>query len=389
VNAGTGGDGSRRTATSPPSRVSERYPVPVVGNRRLSGPDSAKEVREFVLDLRSTPLTYQAGDALVVYPRNRPELVQEWLELTGHRGDSPVTLAGIGDTDLATALREHLEIAVPVPALLDFVATHTTSRELRRVIRGERSQRDRWLWGRQAVDVVADTGVQATAQEWCDTLTPLRERRYSISSAPEISPHEVRVLVSVVRYRAPSGTARTGVASGHLADSGLGQPVRVAIARSAGFAPPDNPETPMIMIGPGTGLAPFLGFLDARSARGHAGRNWLFFGEQHEVSDYYYRDELAELRRTGLLTRLDLAFSRDQRSKIYVQDRMRQHGAVLWRWLTEGARIYVCGDAARMARDVDATLRHIVAVHAGMSTEQADAHVRRLAADGRYLRDVY
>lgn len=374
---------------APVSRVSGTRSATLTGNRLLSSPGSAKEVREIIVDLADSDLRYETGDLLVVRPTNRAELVDEWLATTGLRGNTLVDLPQVGRAEFAVALREHLEIALPNPALLTFAADRGGSHHLRELLRGDRAHLDGWLWGRQCIDVIAETGARASAQEWCEVLRPLRERRYSISSAAEVSPRLIRTLVSVVRYTAPSGAARTGVASAFLADTPAGTPVRVAVARSAGFVPPTDPGTPMIMIGPGTGLAPFLAFLDARRAGGHTGRNWLFFGEQHEATDFHYRDELAELARSGVLTRLDTAFSRDQRAKIYVQDRMREHGALLWRWLCEGAVVYVCGDAARMARDVDATLRHVVAKHGELSPDQAGDHVRRLAADGRYHRDVY
>jgi NADPH-dependent sulfite reductase flavoprotein alpha-component len=370
-------------------RISQSQQVVLAGNRLLSAAGSGKEVREIVVDLAEGELEYQTGDVLVVRPTNRVELVEEWLETTRHRGDTIVDLPGTGRTEFATALRNHLEIAVPSPALLAFIAERSGTRHLHRLLRGERSHLDSWLWGRQAIDVIAEAGARASAQEWCEILKPLRERRYSISSAAEVSPRQIRALISVVRYQAPSGTARTGVASAFLADAEVGTPVQVAVARSSGFAPPSDPDMPMIMIGPGTGLAPFLAFLDARRARGHAGRNWLFFGEQHKASDFYYQAELADAQRSGLLTRLDTAFSRDQRAKIYVQDRMRERGADLWRWLCEGAALYVCGDAARMAKDVDATLRDIIGRHGEMSAGQANDYLRQLASDGRYLRDVY
>jgi NADPH-dependent sulfite reductase flavoprotein alpha-component len=378
-----------RTATSPPANPSrhERHLVPLVGNRLLSGEGSAKEVREFIVDLSGTPLTYRAGDALVVAPRNAAAAVAEWLDVTGLRGDTVVELPGVGRTDFETALRDHLEITTVSPALLAFVDDRGISRHLHRMLRGERRHLDKYLWGRQAIDVVSESVARASAQEWAEVLKPLRERRYSISSAPEISPTTVRVLVRVVRFEGPQGQSRSGAASAFLSDEAT--EVRVGVARSSGFSPPSDPGTATIMIGPGTGLAPFLGFLDARRMRGDRGRNWLFFGEQHRAHDFYYRDELAELQQAGVLTRLDLAFSRDQRSKIYVQDRMRERGEQLWLWLQEGAIVYVCGDASRMARDVDEALRDVVAEHGGMSAGQATDYVKQLASDDRYRRDVY
>ncbi|MGI5158758.1 hypothetical protein [Microbispora sp. CA-102843] len=177
--------------------------------------------------------------------------------------------------------------------------------------------------------------------------------------------------------------------SAYLADSPQDASVPVYVQPTAHFRPPSDPATPTIMIGPGTGIAPFLGFLDERRALGHRGRNWLFFGEQRRATDFYYRDELTALCDDGLLTRLDLAFSRDQRAKVYVQDRMREHGVQLWSWLQEGAHVYVCGDASRMAKDVDRTLRDIAAHHGGLPAEDAAAYVKQLAAAKRYVRDVY
>jgi sulfite reductase alpha subunit-like flavoprotein len=180
-----------------------------------------------------------------------------------------------------------------------------------------------------------------------------------------------------------------GVCSTYLADRAEGRPVKAFVQRAPHFRPPADPSLPMIMVGPGTGVAPFLGFLEERAALGAHGPNWLFFGEQRRATDFYYRDELDRFRADGLLSRLDLAFSRDQRAKVYVQDRMREHGAHLWRWLQDGAHLYVCGDATRMAKDVDRTLREVVAAHGNMSPDKATAYVKQLTADHRYVRDVY
>lgn len=220
-------------------------------------------------------------------------------------------------------------------------------------------------------------------------LRRLQPRLYSISSSPLAHPSEVRLTVSVVRYTNDLGRNRKGVCSTYLADCADDGPVQVFVQRSPHFRPPADPATPMIMVGPGTGVAPFIGFLEDRRARGHTGPNWLFFGEQRQATDFYYRQELEAYQASGHLDRLDLAFSRDQRNKIYVQDRMREHGPRLWQWLQNGAHFYVCGDAARMAKDVDQALAGIVATHGGMENDEAAAYVRRLAADKRYVRDVY
>jgi sulfite reductase alpha subunit-like flavoprotein len=239
------------------------------------------------------------------------------------------------------------------------------------------------------VDLAADFGVQASVKEWLPVFKRLQPRLYSISSSPLTDARQVSLTVSVVRYESPGGRPRQGVCSAYLADAPPGSLVSVFVQRSPHFRPPADPEVPMVMIGPGTGVAPFLGFLDQRRARGDSAPNWLFFGEQRRDTDFYYRDELDGLRRDGVLTRLDLAFSRDQRAKVYVQDRLREHGAQLWTWLQDGAHVYVCGDASRMAKDVDKVLREVVAQHGHLGSDEADAYVKRLAIDKRYVRDVY
>lgn len=247
----------------------------------------------------------------------------------------------------------------------------------------------RWSWGRQAVDVVAEHPVRASAHEWAEVFKRLQPRLYSISSSPLVDPHLVSLTVSVVRYENLRGRLRGGVCSPFLADAERDARVPVFVQRSPHFRPPADGTTPMVMVGPGTGVAPFVGFLQERRALGHRAPNWLFFGEQHRATDFYYEDELTALLDDGTLTRLDTAFSRDQRAKVYVQDRMREHGPELWHWLQDGARFYVCGDASRMAKDVDRALRDIAVAHGGLGEAEAAAYVKQLAADKRYVRDVY
>ncbi|MCD0450643.1 bifunctional nitrate reductase/sulfite reductase flavoprotein subunit alpha [Actinocorallia sp. API 0066] len=345
------------------------------GNVLLSLPGAEKEVREFTFDISGTDLAYEAGDALTVRPSNCPDLVEEWRKATGLPDD-----ADIAGRDLTKI----------TPALLRFLCDRTGDRLLKKLLRpGNENELAQWSWGRQAVDVIAEFPVDAAQDEWLSILRPLTPRSYSISSSPSAHPGEIRLTVSVVRFENPQGRFRKGVASTFLADSPLGTEVPVSVQRSAHFKPPADPNAPMIMVGPGTGVAPFLGFLDERRARGASGRNWLFFGEQRRATDFYYRDDLLAMHGDGFLTRLDLAFSRDQRAKVYVQDRMREHGAKLWAWLEEGAHFYVCGDARRMAKDVDVTLRKIAVLHGGLTDEAADRYVKKLASDKRYVRDVY
>ncbi|WP_327215706.1 bifunctional nitrate reductase/sulfite reductase flavoprotein subunit alpha [[Kitasatospora] papulosa] len=376
------------TGRSPRSATTGR----LVGNKLLSLPGATKEVRRFTFDTRDSavPLTYEAGDALGVEAHNCPALVAEWLAVTGLDPEGPVDVSGAGTVPLGEALHRHLDIARITPGLLRLVAERTHDRTLKKLLRPDnKGELAQYTWGRQAVDVIAEHSARATAAEWAGALTRLRPRLYSISSSPLTDPGLVDLTVSVVRYENRHGAVRKGVASTFLADAEAGSPVAVFVQRAPHFRPPADPATPMVMVGPGTGVAPFVGFLDERRALGHRAANWLFFGEQRSATDFYYREELDSLRRDGTLTRLDTAFSRDQRAKIYVQDRMREHGAQLWSWLQEGAHFYVCGDASRMAKDVDRALLDIAVAHGGLQEDAATAYVEQLAADKRYVRDVY
>ncbi|RKE22233.1 bifunctional nitrate reductase/sulfite reductase flavoprotein subunit alpha [Streptomyces sp. TLI_171] len=368
-------------------------PARLVGNRLLSGDGSAKEVRRFTFDTREMdlPLDYATGDALAVHPVNSAALVDEWLSVSGARADTAVTLPGHGEMPFGEALTRHLDITKVSPRLLRFTAERTRDdRELRALLRADNTDAlARWTWGRGALDVAAEFGVRASAQEWVEVFGKLQPRQYSICSSPLTDPHRISLTVSVVRWDNHKGRPRGGVCSTHLADASLGTEIPVHLQRSPHFRPPADPTTPMIMVGPGTGVAPFLGFLDDRRARAHRAPNWLFFGEQHRSTDFYYREELTAHLHDGTLARLDTAFSRDQRAKVYVQDRMREHGHHLWSWLQDGAHFYVCGDASRMAKDVDRALRDIATTHGGLTPADATAYVKQLAADKRYVRDVY
>ncbi|MEV6949411.1 molybdopterin-dependent oxidoreductase [Streptomyces sp. NPDC051172] len=374
-----------------------KRPAPVTarltGNRLLSLPGAGKEVRRFTFDTRDseTPLLYEAGDALGVRPLNSPELVAEWLTVTGLDAETAVDVKGAGEVPFGEALLRHLDITRVSPDLLRFVAERARDpRELKKLLRPDnKGELAKWSWGRQAVDVVAEHRVGADAQEWADALGRLQPRLYSISSSPLTDPHLVSLTVSVVRYENLHGRPRRGVCSPFLADAEQDTPVPVHVQRSAHFRPPADPATPMVMVGPGTGVAPFLGFLEQRRALGHRGPGWLFFGEQHRATDFYYEQELTAFLADGTLARLDTAFSRDQRTKVYVQDRMREHGPLLWSWLQDGAHFYVCGDASRMAKDVDQALRDIAVVHGGLDEAGAAAYVKQLASEKRYVRDVY
>ncbi|MFF7334349.1 molybdopterin-dependent oxidoreductase [Streptomyces sp. NPDC008150] len=384
-------------APTAPSAPRPRRPAPavarLVGNRLLSLPGAGKEVRRLTLDTRdcATTLLYEAGDALGVRPRNASGLVAEWLDVTGLDAGTAVDVGDAGRVELGEALLRHLDITRITPGLLRFVAERAHDpRELHNLLRPDnKGELAKWSWGRQAVDVVGEYGVRADAAEWAAVLGRLRPRLYSISSSPLTDPHQVSLTVSVVRYENRDGRPRQGVCSPFLADSAPGTPVPVHVQSAPHFRPPADSATPMVMVGPGTGVAPFLGFLDERRARGDRGPNWLFFGEQHRATDFYHERELTRFVADGTLARLDTAFSRDQRAKVYVQDRLREHGHRLWAWLQDGAHFYVCGDASRMARDVDRALRDVAVTHGGLDETAAAAYVKQLAADKRYVRDVY
>ncbi|RDI51968.1 molybdopterin-dependent oxidoreductase [Nocardia mexicana] len=358
--------------------------APLVRNTLLSRPGAGKEVRQFGFDLRGLDASYEVGDSLGVWPTVGDELVSEWLEVTGLDGRHGVELDD-REVPLAQALRSHYDIAKVSRDLLTFVAEHNPNPRLAKLLRRDnRNELERYLWDRQAVDVLRDFPVRADLVEWLGALKRLQPRQYSISSSPLVDRHEVQLTVGVLRYG-----DRGGVCSTFLADRCQDAAVPVFLQRAPHFRPPLDPNAPMIMVGPGTGIAPFRGFLHERRALGCRGANWLFFGDQHAADNFYYRDELEDMFRTGFLTRLDLAFSRDQRERIYVQHRMIEHGAELWAWLSEGAHLYVCGDASRMARDVDEALLTIAQIHGKLDEEEALAFRKRLVAEKRYVRDVY
>ncbi|MFD0483419.1 molybdopterin-dependent oxidoreductase [Kineococcus sp. GCM10028916] len=345
------------------------YRSRLVRNVRLNAAGSTKEVRQigFACD---DGLEHHAGDSLGVWPENDPVVLAEVADATG-----------VDPAELAA-----LDVTRPSPGLLRFVAQRSRREGLSRILADGPSRTAEWAHGRQLLDVLREFPAHAEPAEWLNLLKPLQPRQYSISSAPEAHPDEVQLTMSTVRFGDP---VRHGVCSTFLADRAEGKDVGVFVQSAPAFRPPGDPGVPMVMIGPGTGVAPFRAFLQHRRAHGASGPNWLFFGERSSATDWYYRDEFEGWREDGLLTRLSLAFSRDQPQKVYVQDRMRRHGAELWAWLEEGAHLYVCGDAARMARDVDATLRDVVAEHGGMDAEDATLYVKTMAAQRRYVRDVY
>ncbi len=379
-------------AASPPDPVAftraQPISAPLCRNVLLTPSGAAKEVRQFGFDISAHDVSYAAGDSLGVYVRNSVSTVETWLRATGFAGDEVVVVDGV-PISLREAVTGRYDVCKVTADLVDFVAEHSRDGGPVRRLRTDRRELDKWLVNRNGLDLVAEFGVRADLELWQEVLVRLTPRQYSISSSPLVSPHEVQLTVSVVRYSSPGGDPRGGVGSTYLADLADGTPVPVFLQRSPHFRPPTDSRTPMIMVGPGTGVAPFRAFLQDRRARGHTGPNWLFFGDQHRAHNFYYRDDLQDMVSDGFLNRLDLAFSRDQAQRIYVQHKMLDYGADVWRWLEDGAHFYVCGDATRMAKDVDDALTAIIRTHGGMNDEAARAYKRELVGEKRYVRDVY
>lgn len=360
------------------------YPSRLVANRVLSGPSSAKEIRHYEFDLGDSGIAYAAGDALGVMPINDPVLVEALLDRLGLTPDAEVDGASVTEL-LGTAW----EIRTPSRDLLTALAERDATSDLAAVLaRGERDTLDNWLYGKDILDLLlASPSCTFGGEELAGLFRPLAPRAYSISSSPLNSPDRIHLTVASVRHGVDR--IRGGVCSTFLADRLADGDVGIFLQPNAAFRVPADDDLPMIMVGPGTGIAPFRAFLHEREARGAGGANWLFFGDQHRASDFIYEDELAGLSERGVLDRLDLAFSRDQAEKVYVQTRMLENAADLYAWLEEGAHFYVCGDATRMAKDVDAALRLIVEQQRGVSAEDAAAYVNQLKKDKRYVRDVY
>ncbi|HCH9282114.1 TPA: NADPH-dependent assimilatory sulfite reductase flavoprotein subunit [Salmonella enterica] len=356
-------------------------------NQKITGRNSEKDVRHIEIDLGDSGLRYQPGDALGVWYQNDPALVKEIVELLWLKGDEPVTVDG-KTLPLAEALEWHFELTVNTANIVENYATLTRSESLLPLV-GDKAQLQHYAATTPIVDMVRFSPAQLDAQALIDLLRPLTPRLYSIASAQTEVESEVHITVGVVRYDI-EGRARAGGASSFLADRVEEEgEVRVFIEHNDNFRLPANPQTPVIMIGPGTGIAPFRAFMQQRAAEGAEGKNWLFFGNPHFTEDFLYQVEWQRYVKEGVLSRIDLAWSRDQKEKIYVQDKLREQGAELWRWINDGAHIYVCGDARRMAADVEKALLEVIAEFGAMDIEAADEFISELRVERRYQRDVY
>ncbi len=356
-------------------------------NQKITGRDSDKDVRHLEIDLGDSGLRYQPGDALGVWYQNDPALVQELVELLWLTGDEIVDVEG-KTQPLREALQWHFELTVNTANIVENYATLTRNDALLDKV-GDKTALQQFAATTPIVDMVRYAPAQLEAQALVGLLRPLTPRLYSIASSQAETESEVHVTLGVVRYDI-EGRARSGGASGYLADrvEEDGE-IRVFIEHNDNFRLPANPETPVIMIGPGTGIAPFRAFMQQRDAEGASGKNWLFFGNPHFTEDFLYQVEWQRYVKDGLLNRIDLAWSRDQAHKIYVQDKLREQGAEVWRWINDGAHIYVCGDANRMAKDVEQALLEVIAEYGAMDAETADEFLSELRIERRYQRDVY
>ena len=378
-----------------PPPVSEVYnkknpfPAPLLERVNLNGTGSAKETWHLELSLEGSGLSYEPGDAVGVLPQNCPQYVADLLRVSGLDGDSPVRV-GEDKTALRQALLHNLDVTNLSKQMIVQYQEMAKVPELDTLLsKGDDALKD-FLWGRQIVDLLEHFPIKdLSAQNLADLFRKLPPRLYSIASSLKAHPDEVHLTVAAVRY-STHGRARKGVCSTFFADlMERGDTSSIYIHENKKFHLPQNPDTPIIMVGPGTGIAPFRAFVEERIETGAQGRNWLFFGDQHFQTDFLYQLEWQDYLKKGMLSRMDVAFSRDTPEKVYVQHKMKERARDLYGWLEEGAYFYVCGDASRMAKDVATALHEIVAEQGGLSAEDATAYVKKLKKDKRYQQDVY
>ena len=361
-------------------------------SQKITGRDSAKDVRHIEIDLGESGLTYQTGDALGVYFENNAALVAELLTALNFSGEEEVSLKVNGEEQtfsLKDALTVHLEITQTAPAFIEFWAYASGDKSLLAIAADKNTARE-YAGNHQIVDVVsiAPAG-DLTPQVFVEALRKITPRLYSIASAQAEVEEEVHLTVGLVAYE-QDGKQRFGGASHFLAEGvEEGQTVRVFVEHNDNFRLPQDNNAPVIMIGPGTGVAPFRAFMQQREADEASGDNWMFFGDQTFTQDFLYQVEWQNYLKSGLLTRMDVAFSRDQAEKIYVQDRLKEQAKDVFAWLERGAHLYICGDMSRMAKDVEATLLEIIAEQGQLNGEQAEQYLKDLRSNKRYQKDVY
>ena len=381
----------RLHAVKPPAVYSRHRPFEavVLTNQKITGAKSTKDVRHIELSLEGSGLIYEPGDSLAVIADNPPQLVEELLETLGFSGDEEVEVQG-GTLRIRDALRAKLEITVPNLGFLKVYAELADSQDLRGLLQPDRqAELSVFLEARQIIDIVREYAAPVSAAEFAASLRKLMPRSYSIASSPLANPDEVHLTVASVNYQA-FGTEHWGAASTMLADRiAEGDKVSVFVEPNPRFRLPADAQTPVIMIGPGTGVAPFRAFVEQRAELGATGKNWLFFGDRTFHSDFLYQLEWQRFLKHGVLHRMNVAFSRDQADKVYVQHRIEEQGAEVYGWLQQGAAIYVCGDAKHMAGDVHDALVNVLVSHGGHDTGSAQIYLKDLRRAGRYQRDVY
>lgn len=355
-------------------------------NQKITGRDSTKDVRHIEISLADSGLTYQPGDALGVYFQNDPALVAAILTATGIAADNKVQFDGAEHT-VQQLLTEQLELTQSYPSFVEKYAAATGNTKLQQLAADKTALRE-FLAQHQTADVVLQYPGSLSAQQLIDSLRKQQPRLYSIASSQAEVGEEVHLTVGVVRFDA-FGQTHLGGASGFLAERlAEGQQVKVFVEHNDNFRLP-NHDTPVIMIGPGTGIAPFRAFLQERDNAGATGQNWLFFGNPHFTQDFLYQVELQDYLKRGVLSKLDVAFSRDQAQKVYVQDKLLAKGAEVWSWLEQGAHLYICGDGSKMAKDVHQALLQIAQTHGGLNDEAASDYFEQLRESKRYQKDVY
>ncbi len=383
-------DGSEPAPEKPQYNRKNPFPAKLTENRLVTAENSSKETRHYEISIAGSGLSYEAGDALCVVPTNCPELVADIIKAIGCKGDEMEPVNG-ELLSLQEALLNHFEIRLPNKELLQEIANRSGDQELNGLLTsGDKDKLSNYLWGRDVLDLLLQfPQIDFSANEFIALLKPLQHRAYSISSSGKMYPDSVHLTVASVRYQS-FNRPHKGVCSTFLADLvDANTEVRCFFTPNKVFRVPEDNSLPIIMVGPGTGIAPFRAFLQERQIRQASGKNWLFFGDRNAATDFIYREELETMQSAGLLNRLDLAFSRDQEEKIYVQDRMREHGAELFAWLEQGGYFFVCGDAYHMAKDVDKALHDVIAEQGKLSEQQAVDYVNQLKKDKSYVRDVY
>ncbi len=369
------------------------FTTEILTNLNLNGRGSNKETHHLELDLEGSNLQYEPGDSLGIYPENDPVLVDQLIEKMQWDPNELVSIDNVDHEDrpLRDTLISTLEITILTKPLLEKIAAFTGSEALTKLAQSDnREEINDYLEGRDLIDVVEDFGPwQVSAVDFIKLLRKIPARLYSIASSLKANPDEVHLTLGTVRYHA-HGRDRVGVCSGQCADRlEIGDSLPVFVQRNDRFRLPEENDKPIIMIGAGTGVAPYRAFLQEREEIEADGKAWLFFGDQHFVSDFLYQIEWQKWLKDGVLSRMDVAFSRDTDEKVYVQDRMLEQSKELYQWIQDGAHVYVCGDEKHMAKDVQATLLAIFEKEGNMNTEQAELFLTTMRKEKRYQRDVY